>query len=196
MTVQSTLAQAGGSIKSRGETCRQRRRRQQIGIEKIGRRAVGIQSIQQCLTIRESFFLRLRTRFGCLKQNFQTTDGECEQNTHSNSMYSCAQCVTTHTERIDYISSREHAWLKIAHLCVSKKLSSTCHVSFLAAPDTYHKHKFSLTCLTYLSDVLSLTPKSFGARSIFALPRFTAEWRINTNPISLTKGGGGRATLF
>ena len=45
MTMQSTLAQAGGSIKSRGETCRQLRLRQQIGIETIGRRAVGIPSI-------------------------------------------------------------------------------------------------------------------------------------------------------
>ena len=42
----------------------------------------------------------------------------------------------------------------------------------------------SLTYLTYLSDVLSLTPESFAARSVFTLRRFTAEWRINTNPIS------------
>ena len=58
-------------------------------------------------------------------------------------MYRCAQCVTTHTEQNDHISSREHAWLKIAHLCVPKELSSTCHVSFLAAPDNDHKHKLS-----------------------------------------------------
>ena len=32
-----------------------------------------------------------------------------------------------------------------------KQLSSTCHVSFLAAPDTDHKQKFSLTYLTCLS---------------------------------------------
>ena len=99
-------------------------------------------------------------------------------------MYRCAQCVTTHTEKNDHTSSREHAWLKIAHLCVSKQLSSTCHVSFFAAPDTDQKNKFSLTYLTYLSDVLSLTPKSFGARSTVTLRRSTAEWRINTNPIS------------
>ena len=39
-------------------------------------------------------------------------------------------------------------------------LSSTCHVSFLAAPDTDHKHKFSLTHLiyfSYLSDRLTST---------------------------------------
>ena len=34
-----------------------------------------------------------------------------------------------------------------------KQLSSTCHVSLLAAPDTDHKHKFSLTRLIYLSYV-------------------------------------------
>ena len=75
----------------------------------------------------------------------------CEQNTHSNSKYRCAQCVTTITEQNDHISLRDHAWLKIAHLCVSKKLSSTCHVTFLAAPHTDHNHKFSLTYLTYFS---------------------------------------------
>ena len=32
---------------------------------------------------------------------------------HSNTMYSFAQCVTTHTEKFDHISSRELAWLKI-----------------------------------------------------------------------------------
>ena len=81
----------------------------------------------------------------------------CEQNTHPNSTYRCAQWVTTHTGRIDRISSREHTWLKldgsvIAHLCVPKLLSSTCHVSFPAAPDTDHKHKFSLTYLAFLSE--------------------------------------------
>ena len=38
-------------------------------------------------------------------------------------------------------------------------MSSTCHVSFFAAPDTDHKHKFSLTHFihfSYLSDGLSL----------------------------------------
>ena len=55
-TMQSTLAQAGGSIKSGEETCRQLRLRQQIRIETIGRRAVGIPSILRGLTIRETFF--------------------------------------------------------------------------------------------------------------------------------------------
>ena len=44
------------------------------------------------------------------------------------------------------------------HIFVSlKQLSSTCHVSFLAAPDTDHKHKFSLTHFAYLSDDLPNT---------------------------------------
>ena len=102
----------------------------------------------------------------------------------ANSMYRCAQCVTTHTEQHDHISSREHAWLKIAHLCVPKQLSSTCHVSFFAASDTDHKHKFSLTYLSSLSDDLTSSHKAFGARSIFTLRSSTAEWRINTNPVS------------
>ena len=95
--------------------------------------------------------------------------------THSYSMYRCAQCVSTYTAQYDNVSSREHAWLKsltdqdCTHWCPKKIPSSTCHVSFLAAPDTDHQHKFSLTCLTYLPVVLSLTVKSFGARSIYTL---------------------------
>ena len=50
--------------------------------------------------------------------------------------------------------------IRISHLCVLEQLSSTCHVSFIAAPDTDHKHKFSLTCLTYLSDNLTHTRHS------------------------------------
>ena len=38
-----------------------------------------------------------------------------------------------------------------------KKLSSTCHVSFLAAPDTVHLQKYSLTHLSYLSNDLTDT---------------------------------------
>ena len=35
--------------------------------------------------------------------------------------------------------------LRIAHLCVLKQVSSTCHFSFLDAPDTDLKHKLSLS---------------------------------------------------
>ena len=44
-------------------------------------------------------------------------------------------------------------------------MSSTCHVSFLATPDTDHKHKFSFTFLTHLSDNLTNTHQTFGTRS-------------------------------
>ena len=88
----------------------------------------------------------------------------------------------------DHFSSREHARLKgaqlrVARIGVLKQLSSTCHVSFLAALDTDHKHKFSLTYLTHLSDDLSNTHKTFGARSLFTLRSSTTEWRINSNTI-------------
>ena len=43
-----------------------------------------------------------------------STSSSCEQNTHSNSMYRCASCVTIYTEQMITFSSREHAWLKIA----------------------------------------------------------------------------------
>ena len=54
--------------------------------------------------------------------------------------------------------------LRIAHLCVAKQLSSACHVSFFAAFDTDHKHKFSLTYFSYFSDNLANTHKTFGTR--------------------------------
>ena len=69
-----------------------------------GRRAVRILSILQGLTICVKKFLRVRTCFGCLENNLQTTDGRCEQYTHKYSTYRVAQH--------DHISSREHAWLK------------------------------------------------------------------------------------
>ena len=64
-----------------------------------------------------------------------------------------------------------------------EQLSSTCHVSFLAAPDTDHKHKFSLAHfihLPYLSDGLTFTSKPYDSRPIFTLRCSTAEWRFNT----------------
>ena len=52
------------------------------------------------------------------------------------------------------------------HIFLSpKQLSSTCYVSLLAARDTDHEHKFSLTYLSYLSDGLTNTLKIFGTRS-------------------------------
>ena len=93
MTIESILEPAGGcTIQSHRETCRLRPR-QQIGTVRIGRREVGILGILHGLKIR--VFSEFRTSFGCREINFQTIDGRCEQNTHSYSMYRCAQCVTT-----------------------------------------------------------------------------------------------------
>ena len=117
----------------------------------------------------------VRTSFGWLEKNCQTTDGKV-QTEHTLKQHEQMRTVchnTCWTEWSHFITR-----IKIAHLCVK------IVVSFLPAPDTDHKHKFSLTYLTNLSDVLSLTPKSFGARSICSLRRSTAEWRINTNPVS------------
>ena len=64
--------------------------------------------------------------------------------------------------------------LRIAHLCVRKKLSSTCDVSFLAASGTDHKHKFSLSCevprqsggSTQISSLTGYEPKSVEIKVI------------------------------
>ena len=57
--------------------------------------------------------------------------------------------------------------LRVAHLCVPKQFSSTCCVSFLAAPDSDHKPKFSSTYFTYLYYSLTNTHKIVGTRSMF-----------------------------
>ena len=87
-----------------------------------------------------------------------------------------------------------HAWLKswkaqeCSSLCPQKPVSSTCHVSFLAAPDNDHKHKLSLTHLIYFSISFRRSSPAH-TRSMVLDPYLpcdvsTAEWRINTNPIS------------
>ena len=160
--MQSTLAQTGGSKKSRGETCRQLRPRQQIGIETSGRRAIGIPSILHGLTIRE--FFRVRTSFGCLEKNFQTNDGEEVNRTP------LIQHVQMRTVMITFHHANTRgsraSRLRIAHLYVPK--TNVIHVSCLVPcrTDTDHKHKFSLT---YLSDVLSLTHQVLW-RTIYIYP--------------------------
>ena len=121
-TARLALKQAGGSGKSRMESCRQLLHRRQTAIKPIGRRAVGILSSLQGLTICV-FFLRVRTGFGCLEKNPQPTDGGCEQYTHKYSTHRVAQH--------DPISSRvaQAAMLRIAHLCVLKIIVT--HVSCL-----------------------------------------------------------------
>ena len=94
--------------------CRQLRQRRQRGTKRIGRRALGILSILQALTIGE-IFLRVRTGFGCMENNLQTTNRVCEQYTHKKSTYTVAQHY--------HISSREHAWLK---KCKAQDFTSLC----------------------------------------------------------------------
>ena len=57
------------------------------------------------------------------------------------------------------------------HIFVSlKQLSSTCHVSFFAAPDTDHQHKFSLTHFihfSYLSDGRTFAHKTYDSRPLY-----------------------------
>ena len=155
MTTRLTLKQIEGSTTGRGETCRklgqdrgptckQLRQRRQRGTKPIGRRAIGTLSILQALTT--GIFLRVRTGFGCLETNTACTV------LHS--------MITFHHANT---SGSRAAKLRIAHLCVPKKLSSTCHVSFLAAPDTDNKHKFCLTHFihfSYLSDSLTFAHTS------------------------------------
>ena len=99
--------------------------------------------------------------------------------THTACMYRCAQCVSA-----SHCTSREHVWLKFKDLCTKNIPSSTRHVSFLAALDTDHKHKFSFTYLSNLTVILSYTPKPVVPRSICTLRRFTAESRFLRSPVS------------
>ena len=81
-------------------------------------------------------------------------------------------CMITYHHANTRVSRAER--LRITHLCVLKLVSSTCHVTFLAAPDTDHMHKFSLPYLTYLSDNLTNTHKTFGTRPQLTLRSSTA----------------------
>ena len=150
----------------------------------MGRRAIGILSILQALTTGE-FFLRVRTGFGCLEKNLQPTDGVCERYTHKYSTCRVAQHDYNFITRI-----RVAQWLQSSGLYIFvslEQLSSTCHVSFFAAPDSDHQHKFSLTHFihfSYLSGGLTFAHKYCDSRPIDTLQCSTAEWRINTNPIS------------
>ena len=89
----------------------------------------------------------------------------CEQYTHKYSTYRVAQH--------DHTSSREHAWLKSwkAQDCTSLcPKTIVIHVLLLLSFRQSHRHTH-----TYMP---------FGARPMFTLRCSTAEWRINTNPIS------------
>ena len=175
MTSWLKLKQVGVSTNSRGETCRQihqdrrptckqLRHRRQRGIKPIGRRAIGILSILQA---------RRLVIFG---------GSGVVNSTRRNKARTEFSMITIHQANTRSSSSR------IAHLCVTKKkMSSTCDVSSFAAPDTDHQQKFTLTHsihVSYLSDGVTFAHKPYDSRPIFTLRCSTAEWRINTNPIS------------
>ena len=63
--------------------------------------------------------------------------GNCEQYTTNTARTELHCMITFH--HANTRGSRLHIFVSL------KLLSSTCHVSFLAAPDTDHKRKFSLT---------------------------------------------------
>ena len=83
-----------------------------------------------------------------------------------------------HTAQSHHFSSREHVWLKFKDLCAKNSLSSTRHVSFFAALDTDHQHKFSLTYISNLTVILSYTLRPVVSRSNYTLRRFTAEFAV------------------
>ena len=165
MATRLILKQAGGSTKGRGETCRQLRQdrgptckqvrhRRQIGIEPIGKRAIGILSILQGRTTCDKNSQKLGpVSVAWRKTSRQPTGGvnSTPTNTARTELHSM---ITFHRVAQELQNSGLHIFVSL------KQMSSTCHLSFLAAPDTDHKHKFSLTHfihLSYLSDSLSFT---------------------------------------
>ena len=97
-------------------------------------------------------------------------------------MRTLCQHITLHSLITFHHANTRGSSLRI---CASKNiLSSTCHVSFLAAPDTNHQHKFSLSSTSPILQSFSYTLKTVDARSTHTLRRFTAEWWILGNPIS------------
>ena len=76
-------------------------------------------------------------------------------------MRTVCQHITLHSLITFHHANMHGSSLRI---CVRQNvLSSTRHVSFLAAPDTDHQHMFSLT---YLSNLTFCTPKLVVSRSI------------------------------
>ena len=153
MTTWLTLEQVGGckrfykgsrgNLQTTSSGSRQLRHRRQIGIEPIGRRAIGILSILQALTIGE-FFLRVRTSFGCLEKKLQPTDGRCEQYTHK---YSTCR-----------VASREHAWLKSP--------SNSCHPRVMSHPLPHQTLTTSTSSLSLTSPIFATTSPTHARPSV------------------------------
>ena len=77
--------------------------------------------------------------------------------------------------------------LRIAHLCFFKKVCHPRVMSRSLPRMTLTTSTSSLSSASPIFPTVTTTRKSFGTRSIFTLRCSTAEWRINTNPISHMK---------
>ena len=96
-------------------------------------------------------------------------------------MRTVCQHITLHSLITFHHANMRGSSLRI---CVPKTF---CHprVMSRSLPHlTLHQHKFSLTYLSYLTVILSYTPKPVVSRSIYILRRFTAELWFLGSPIS------------
>ena len=111
MTTPLTRKHVGGSTKGRGETCKQLRHRRQRGTKPSGRRAIGILSILQALTIGEVFSELGQVSVAWRKTSSQPTEGvnSTPTNTARTDLHSM---IPSHHANTRGSSSR------IAHLCV------------------------------------------------------------------------------
>ena len=174
MTTRLTPKQVGGSTKGRGPTCRQHRHRRQSGTKN---------PLEDDQLEFSAFFkpwrvvivLRVRDRFRLFGEHTssQPTGGvnSAPTNTTRTELHSM---ITFH--HANTRGSRAGR-LRTAHLLCPW---NTCHPRVMS-------HSLPLTHLIYfsfLSDSLTNTHKIYGPRPTFTLRCSTAEWRINTNPIS------------
>ena len=137
MTTQLTRKQVGGSTKGRGETCRQLRQDRgptckqlrhhcQRGTKPSGRRAIGIVSILQALTICE-FFSQSFDRFRLTGEKPPANRWGGVNSTPTNTARTeLHNMITFHHANTRGSRAAKH---RIAHLCVPK--TKVIHVSCL-----------------------------------------------------------------
>ena len=194
MTTRSTLKQVGGSTKGRwetcrqlrqgrGPTCRQLRHRRQSGTKPIGRRAIGILSILQALTTDE-FFHCVRTDFGLFGEkhpaNRRGSVNSTPTNTARTELHTAWSHFITRTRVADDLEDWLHIFVSLNN-CHPRVMShSLLHLTLTTSTSSLTR----FVNFSYLSDSLTNTHKIYGPRTIFTLRSSTAEWRINTNPIS------------
>ena len=123
-------------------------------------------------------FLNFKTSFGCREINFPTTDGRCEQNTHSYSMYrTCTVCqhITLHSLIIFHHANTRGSSLGVPEtFCHPRVMSHSLHLTLTTSTS-------SLSLTSPILQSSSHTLKRIDARSKKTLRRFTAEWRILGN---------------